>query len=68
VEIDPKYKRTYEDKPFPFGAHRDVLICDVPKSYLNWILEQEWFEEKFKDLYDLVKLEIAYRDKWHIKE
>ncbi len=31
----------YEDKPIPFGAHKGEFVCDVPASYLNWLLEQD---------------------------
>lgn len=58
----------YEDKPLPFGKHKGELICDVPASYLNWLLEQDWFAEKHKKLMDLVKIELKYRDDFGIKD
>jgi len=54
----------YEDKPIPFGKYKGQLICDCPKDYLEFLIDQDWFRNKFKDLADLVKQELEYRKVW----
>lgn len=45
-----------EDKIVPFGKHKgkpiEVLTSDKP--YLNWLLAQSWFKEKFLNIYNIV--------------
>ena len=57
--------RSYEDKPWPFGEHKGELICDLPNSYLEWIMDQKWFSDgrKFEDLRELVEMETEYRER-----
>jgi len=45
----------------PFGKFKGKAIDEVPDSYLTWLLEQDWFEEKFEDLFDDVQAEINWR-------
>lgn len=33
----------------PFGKYKSFPIEEVPDSYLDWLLEQDWFLEKFAD-------------------
>jgi len=52
-----------------FGPGADLRpIGHVPKSYLRWCLEQDWFEEKHEDLIDLFNEEINWREQWNIKD
>ena len=60
-------KNEYTDKALPFGQYKGVLICDAPTDFLNWLLEQEWFSKKFKDLVPLVEKELKYRLDWDLK-
>jgi uncharacterized protein (DUF3820 family) len=59
--------KTYIDKPIPFGKFKGTLICDCSDNYLNYLLDQDWFCLKFKDLLELVKMEIKYRKDFDIK-
>jgi len=47
-----------------FGNYIDEDIEDIPNSYLNWLLLQEFFEDaaEFKEVQD----EMAYRKNWNI--
>jgi uncharacterized protein (DUF3820 family) len=56
--------RSYEDKPIPFGKHKGKLICDIATSYLEWLSEQDFFEEEYSELFDLVEQELEYRRMW----
>ena len=43
--------RKFEDKPLPFGAHRDEPLRQVEFSYIVWLAENErtvgrpWFDD-----------------------
>jgi len=32
----------------PFGKHKGSLIEDVPLSYLEWLLSQDWLKDPMK--------------------
>ncbi len=52
----------YEDMTIPFGqAHRGELIADCPNRYLEWLMEQEWFELNFSKHYEMTKKELKFR-------
>lgn len=55
-----------KDIRFPFGEYDGVLIADVPNSYLNWILEQDWFFQKYDEVKYQVVIEMEYRKKFDI--
>jgi len=57
----------YENKTIPFGVHKGELICDIPSDYLYWLLEQEWFSKKFKELVPIVDMELKYRRDFNIE-
>lgn len=57
----------YTDRKMPFGKHKDELICDIPHDYLEWLMDQVWFEEKNPILYETVKIELKYRKDYDIK-
>lgn len=48
----------------PFGKHSGKGIEDVPVSYLEWLLEQDWFCEKFKEALEPIKKEMAFRERF----
>ena len=54
----------------PFGAYKGEDIEDVPSGYFRWLLKQDWFNDKFPGLSNLVVKEMDWRDKWdkHIEE
>lgn len=58
--------REYEDKPLTFGKYKDVLICDIPNWYLEFLEGERWFKEKYKDLFEIVQKEIKYRKQFDI--
>ena len=46
----------------PFGKeHKEKKVSELPTEYMQWLIEQEWFEEKFKVLYKEVKKELKDR-------
>lgn len=62
----PSEDKSYRDMKIPFGKHRGELLADIPNSYLEWLLEQEFFEEKFPEHYTMSKKEMEYRRKFNI--
>lgn len=46
----------------PFGLHRGKKITEIETDYLKWLMDQEWFEEKQKDIYNDVKEELEGRE------
>ncbi len=36
----------------PFGKHKGQKLIDVPGSYLLWLTEQEWANERHPELYE----------------
>jgi uncharacterized protein (DUF3820 family) len=59
-------ENSYKDVKIPFGKFRGKLLADIPNSYLTWLLEQEFFELRFKDIWKMTKLEKEYRKKFNI--
>lgn len=59
-------EKGYEDIALPFGKYKGKLLADVPNSYLNWLLDQEFVEEKYSKLYQIAKLEKHYRQQFDI--
>lgn len=53
----------------PFGKHKGIDIEDISDSYLQWIIGEDLFKEKFKEGCDAIKKELAYRERFdlHIK-
>ena len=38
------------EKTIPFGKHKGSAISECPIAYLDWLLGQDWFCERFRDL------------------
>ena len=58
-----------KNKPFhamlmSFGKHRGKSIEDIPSDYLEWLMEQDWFIEKYEPIAQMVERELAYRSTW----
>lgn len=53
-------------KKWRIGVHKDKDIEDVPNQYLEYILEQDWFEKKYPDLMKAAEKELEYRNKFNI--
>jgi hypothetical protein len=45
----------------PFGKHKGENISDISDNYLEWILEQEWTEEKYPQLIAAIGIELTNR-------
>lgn len=52
----------------PFGKYKNVPIEDVPISYLNYLLEQDWFCDKFSNKVSLIQKEISFRERFSDEE
>lgn len=54
----------YVDKPMPFGKFNGVLICDVPNSYLKWVVGEKFFNSNpfYKEEYELCMKELKFRE------
>lgn len=48
----------------PFGKHKGRDIEDIPTSYLEWVICESWFEEKYPLLVEEIDDEIKYRATW----
>lgn len=46
------------------GKYRGCDIEDLPTDYLTWLMEQNWFEEKFPDAIDPINKELKFREKF----
>lgn len=38
----------------PFGKYRGTPLGDLPNSYVEWLLDQDWFKEKNATMYKLL--------------
>jgi len=38
------------ERTIPFGKHKGVAISECPVDYLDWLIGQEWMDDKFPDL------------------
>jgi uncharacterized protein (DUF3820 family) len=47
----------------PFGKHKDEPVEDIPRSYLEWLLEQEWFCAREKEGVKAIETELEFRDR-----
>ena len=59
-------KDEYVDKEIPFGKHKGEMICEVEDSYLEWLLDQDWFCLKFPIHKKLIDKELKYRKDFNI--
>jgi len=51
----------------PWGKYQGTNIDDVPRSYLTWLLEQDWiYEDKHKELIEAIEEQLAIRDRSYI--
>ena len=50
-----------DDMVMPFGKHVDEDIREVPSDYFEWLLDEDWFEEKFEKLCQRIKEEMETR-------
>lgn len=52
------------DAPIPFGYNKGKSISELETSYLIWLSEQEWFQNKYENLLILVEAELSWREKY----
>jgi uncharacterized protein (DUF3820 family) len=57
-----------QDTPMPFGKYKGKLICDLPNSYIFWLLDQDWVVKDWPNLYEQIQIENQYRDKFGFDE
>lgn len=57
----------YSDWVWPFGKHRGKVIAEIPDTYLDWIMGQDWFVRRpiNRDLIEAIGLELAARKRSH---
>jgi uncharacterized protein (DUF3820 family) len=48
----------------PFGRFKGKDIEDLPRYYLDWLIDQSFFVEQFPDGLKAVLTEVKYRDKF----
>lgn len=49
----------------PIGKqYRGKEIEDVPSDFLRWLLEQDWFLDKYPELADEINEELQWRTDW----
>jgi len=46
---------------WPVGKYRDKEIDVIPNAYLVWVLEQDWFHDKYPNLSNITLLEMEWR-------
>ncbi len=44
-----------------FGKHAKKDIEAVPSNYLEWLLQQNWFQDQYEVLVQQIEAELAYR-------
>lgn len=47
----------------PFGKHRGVALEDIPTSYLDWLIGQDWIQGR--DLCRDITAHLNTRADWH---
>jgi uncharacterized protein (DUF3820 family) len=57
-KINKEYMRIF------FGKYNGQDLEDIPTTYLVWLSEQEWIEEKYPELMIETENEIEYRNKF----
>lgn len=52
---------------FPFGEHRDKDLAEIPDTYLDWLLGEQWFfgQERNESLIVEITKELATRKRSH---
>jgi uncharacterized protein (DUF3820 family) len=52
----------------PFGKYKDTPLKYLKTKYMDWLLAQDWFCEKFADLKEEVIKELKTRSDWNNME
>ena len=48
----------------PFGKYSGRHLSDIPRSYLEWLLEQDWLKKE--DLIEAIENELAIWDRSYV--
>jgi uncharacterized protein (DUF3820 family) len=48
----------------PFGAYKGLPIDELSTKYLDWLIGQDWFCEKFVDIKLAIEVELNSRPDW----
>ena len=53
-------KALYSDvDPFPFGKHKNTIMCQMPNHYWDWLSTQAWVEEDWPGVFKYMNGEVA---------
>jgi hypothetical protein len=52
-----------ENFRMPFGKHKGELLADIPVHYLDWMIGQDWMDEK-PELKERIEDHVATRPEW----
>ena len=62
AKMKTNWKIPTEEPPImPFGVNIGEFVEDLDSDYLNYLINQQWFEDKYKKLYKFVKKELDER-------
>ena len=52
------------DYVMPWGKHKGEKLMDVPRSYIEWVLEQDWATDNRNiELWDNLEDQLLVRDR-----
>jgi len=52
------------ERTIPFGKHKGEAISECPIDYLDWLIGQEWMDEKFADLKEEIEDYLRASPEW----
>uniref|UniRef100_A0A6M3M5R2 Quorum-sensing-regulated virulence factor n=1 Tax=viral metagenome TaxID=1070528 RepID=A0A6M3M5R2_9ZZZZ len=47
--------------PFGKSQNEKKTVDELPSSYLQWLLEQDWFEKKYERFIEPIEAELDWR-------
>jgi hypothetical protein len=52
---------------FPFGKHKGRKLADIPDTYLDWVVGQDWFvsQPRNREWIEAIGKELALRKRSH---
>ena len=51
--------------PLTFGKFKGVDVASVDSGYLKWLLDQDWFQDQYPELYEAVEVDYQMRERSH---
>jgi uncharacterized protein (DUF3820 family) len=62
----------YEDWQFPFGKYSGKTLSEIPDTYLDWLIGQDWFVKRRGNRYWLQaigqEMETRKRSHYHVSD